>query len=190
MPENSHADNTTAVDIAIWNDQIVAEVRASNGYATWSTHEEFAAGRPVPPWTPGMERLGWDRQRGMPLILVHHIGAKTGRRRISPLFYQAVGDDWAVFGTHGGSAHHPAWYRNLLADPHTTVETGAASVPVVARLTQGAERELIWTKQVARVPKFAEFQAAAGREIPVVVLERTSRRRTSTGGPSGPVVAS
>jgi hypothetical protein len=45
-------------------------------------------------------------------------------------------------------------------------------VPVVARLAEGAERERIWAKEVAAIPKFAEFEAAAGRRIPVVVLER------------------
>jgi hypothetical protein len=52
------------------------------------------------------------------------------------------------------------------------VEVGAERVPAVARLTKGAEREGIWAKQTTLIPKFAEFEAAAGRQIPVVVLER------------------
>jgi hypothetical protein len=39
-----------------------------------------------------------------------------------------------------------------------------------------AERERIWAEEVALVPKFAEFEAAAGRQIPVVVLERVQAR--------------
>jgi deazaflavin-dependent oxidoreductase (nitroreductase family) len=149
-----------------WNEQIITEVRENSGYARWSSVDEFAAGRPVPPRVPGFD------ERGMPLILVHHTGAKTGRERISPLFFQPVGDGWAVFGTHGGGPHHPVWFHNLMANPRTTVEVGAETVPVVARLAQGAERERIWAEEIALVPKFAEFQAAAGRQIPVVVLER------------------
>lgn len=152
-------------DINSWNARIIAEVRANAGYAAWSSEAEFAAGRPVPPRVPGLGE-------GMPLILVHHIGAKTGRARISPLFYLPVGDNWAVFGTHGGSPHHPAWYRNLMATPRVTVEAGTETVPAVARLAEGAERERIWAEEIALVPKFAEFEAAAGRQIPVVVLER------------------
>ncbi|NKY53058.1 nitroreductase/quinone reductase family protein [Nocardia vermiculata] len=156
-----------ATDIDSWNVRIIAEVRANAGYAPWSSEAEFAAGRPVPPRVPG---FGGDR--GMPLILVHHIGAKTGRERISPLFYLPVGDNWAVFATHGGSPHHPAWYRNLMANPRVTVEAAAETVPAVARLAEGAERERIWAEETALVPKFAEFETTAGRQIPVVVLER------------------
>nr|WP_052478409.1 nitroreductase family deazaflavin-dependent oxidoreductase [Kibdelosporangium sp. MJ126-NF4]CEL18147.1 hypothetical protein [Kibdelosporangium sp. MJ126-NF4]CTQ90623.1 hypothetical protein [Kibdelosporangium sp. MJ126-NF4] len=165
-PSTTTAHEAKAPDVNSWNERIIAEVRANAGYAAWSSNEEFAAGRPVPPRIPGFD------EQGMPLILVHHIGAKTGRERISPLFHQPVGDSWAVFATHGGSPQHPVWYHNLMANPRTTVEVGTETVPVVARLAQGAERERIWAKEVALVPKFAEFEAAAGRQIPVVVLER------------------
>ncbi|WP_429426700.1 nitroreductase/quinone reductase family protein [Nocardia sp. GAS34] len=173
------SDPTTAAheaetpDINSWNARIVAEVRANAGYAAWSSEAEFAAGRPVPPRMPGFGEA-------MPLILVHHIGAETGRARISPLFYLPVGDSWAVFATHGGSPHHPAWFRNLMANPRTTVEAGAETVPVVARLAEGAERERIWAQQIALVPKFAEFEAAAGTRIPVVVMQRVQGNEAHT----------
>ncbi|MEV6909146.1 nitroreductase/quinone reductase family protein [Amycolatopsis sp. NPDC051071] len=112
----------------------------------------------------------------MPLILVHHTGAKTGRERISPLFYRRSGEGWAVFATHGGSPRDPAWYRNLVANPRTTIETGTEKVTAVARLTEGAERERLWADVTALIPAFAGFQAAAGRQIPVVALERESAR--------------
>jgi deazaflavin-dependent oxidoreductase (nitroreductase family) len=86
--------------------------------------------------------------------------------------YQPVGDDFAVFATFGGSPRHPAWYRNLVANPRATVEVGTERVPVLARPAKGAERERIWAEQVALMPAFAQFEAAAGRQIPVVVLER------------------
>jgi deazaflavin-dependent oxidoreductase (nitroreductase family) len=152
--------------IISWNDRIIAEFRTSGGYVAWSSDQEFAAGRPIPPRVPGFD------ERGLPLILLHHIGAKTGRERISPLFFQTVGDGWAVFGTHGGSPHHPLWYHHIMANPRVTVEVGAERVLAVARLTKGAERDRIWAKQTALIPKFAEFEAAARRQIPVVVLER------------------
>jgi deazaflavin-dependent oxidoreductase (nitroreductase family) len=157
-----------------WNDKIIVEFRANGGYVPWSTEEEFAAGRPVPPRIPG---LG---EQGMPLVLVHHVGARTGKPRISPLFFQAVDDGWAVFGTHGGSPHHPVWYHNLMANPETVVEVGMETVPVRARLAQGQERARLWAKEVALVPKFAEFEANSGRQIPVVILERATLPTEST----------
>ncbi|GAA1666969.1 nitroreductase family deazaflavin-dependent oxidoreductase [Nonomuraea maheshkhaliensis] len=163
----SNSSTTPAAEASgSWNDRIIAEFRANAGYVPWSSDEDVAAGRPIPPRIPGFD------ERGMPLILVHHTGAKTGRERISPLFYQPVGDGWAIFGIHGGSPHHPVWYRNLMANPRATVEVGTERVPVVARLAEGAERGRLWAREVALVPKFAEFEATAGRQIPAVVLER------------------
>ncbi|WP_246081178.1 nitroreductase/quinone reductase family protein [Nonomuraea mesophila] len=67
-----------------------------------------------------------------------------------------------------------------MANPQATVEVGTETVPVVARLAEGAERERLWVKEVALVPKFAEFEAAAGRQIPVVVLERVHGHSSSS----------
>jgi len=150
-----------------WNTRVVAEFRANSGQVAWSTADDLAAGRPVPPRLPSFG------DRGLPILLLHHTGARTGRERITPLLYQAVGDGYAVFATFGGSPSHPAWYRNLLAQPRTAIEVGAATVAVRARLTNGAERERIWATQEAFLPKFAEFEASAGRRIPVVVLDPT-----------------
>ncbi|MBO0875498.1 MAG: nitroreductase family deazaflavin-dependent oxidoreductase [Pseudonocardia sp.] len=170
-------------DLNRWNDRIIAEFRANAGHVAWSGDDDLAEGRPVPPRPPG-----FDACRGAPIILVHHAGAKTGIERVNPLMYQPVGDDFAVFATYGGSPRHPAWYRNLTANPRSTVEVGTDRVPVLARLVEGAKRERIWGKQVALMPAFAAFEAAAGRRIPVVLLQRVgvlSRyfRRRHGGGP-------
>lgn len=165
-PSTTSANDVSVPDGGTWNERIIAEFRANAGYVSWSSEAEFAASRPVPPRMPGFD------ERGMPLILVHTVGAGSGRKRINPLFFQPVDNGWAVFGTHGGSPRDPAWVRNLLANPRVTVEVGTLTVPAMARLAQGEERERLWAKEVALVPKFAEFEAAAGRQIPVVVLER------------------
>ncbi|MEU8708385.1 nitroreductase family deazaflavin-dependent oxidoreductase [Streptomyces sp. NPDC048565] len=165
-PSMTSANGSTTPDGNSWNQRIIAEFRANAGYVPWSSEAEFAAGRPVPPRMPGFD------EQGMPLILVHNVGAKSGRERINPLFFQPVDNGWAVFGTHGGSPRDPAWFRNLMANPRVTVEVGTQTVPTVARLAQGEEREQLWAKEVALVPKFAEFETTSGRQVPVVVLER------------------
>lgn len=156
-----------AVDINTWNDRIITEFRANAGYVEWSSDSDLAAGRPVPPRLPA-----FGERQGMPIILVHHTGVKTGRKRVNPLMYQPVDDGFAVFATYGGSPRPPAWYYNLVANPRTMVEVDTKRVPVLARLADGTEREQIWAKQVALMPAIAEFEAAAGRRIPVIVLER------------------
>ena len=111
---------------------------------------------------------------GAPLLLLHTIGAKSGRERVSPVMYQAVGEDYAVFASKAGAPEHPAWYHNLLAHPDVTVEVGTALVPVSARVAEGEERELIWQRQKSDYPGFAGYEQQTSREIPVVIL--TPRR--------------
>lgn len=113
---------------------------------------------------------------GAPMVLLHHTGAKTGTERVAPLVYQADGDRWVVFASKAGAPTHPDWYRNLVANPETTIEVGTDTVAVRARVAEGDERERIWTKQKQLMPGFAEYEEKTRgiREIPVVILERTT----------------
>ncbi|MGW6332426.1 nitroreductase family deazaflavin-dependent oxidoreductase [Nocardia rhamnosiphila] len=112
---------------------------------------------------------------GFPLILVHHTGAKSGVERVAPLVPYVEDDRIFVFASLGGSPQHPAWYHNLVANPNTTVEYGAETFPVAARVLPRAERDEIYAKQVAVQPQFGEYQRKTDRVIPVVELRRTGR---------------
>lgn len=114
---------------------------------------------------------------GMPLVLVHHIGAKTGTERISPLVPLLDDDRIFIFASKGGSDTNPDWYRNLVANPHVTVELGSETFPAVARVLAGAERDAIYAKQSAVEPQFAEHQRNTTRLIPVVELVRSRAER-------------
>src|SRR3954453_6211059 len=109
---------------------------------------------------------------GAPMLLLHTTGAKSGRERVNPLVYQQVGDDIAVFAPKAGAPTDPDWYRNLRANPEVKVEIGAEMIPMRARIAEGEERTQIWEKQKQVMPGFAEYEAKAGREIPVVILSR------------------
>lgn len=112
---------------------------------------------------------------GVPMILLHHRGAKSGTERVAPLVYQPVGDAFAVFASKGGSPSHPHWYLNLVANPDVTIEVGAETIDVRARVAEGEEHTRIWEEQKARMPSFADYETSAqGRQIPVVLLERRS----------------
>ena len=109
---------------------------------------------------------------GAPLLLLHHIGAKTGTARVSPLMYQAVNGGYAVFASKGGADSNPDWFYNLTASPDTKIEVGADMIAVTARLADGEERERIWEKQKQDRPQFADYEHRTSREIiPVVVLD-------------------
>ncbi|WP_067884558.1 nitroreductase family deazaflavin-dependent oxidoreductase [Nocardia vaccinii] len=108
----------------------------------------------------------------VPLILVHHAGAKSGIERIAPLVYFGEGERLFIFASKGGSDENPAWYHNLVANPETTVEVGTQTFPVVAKVLSGAERDEIYAKQSAVQPQFAEYQSKTTRVIPVIELVR------------------
>jgi len=134
-------------DTRSWNDQIIDEFRANEG-------------RVAGPF------------EGAPLLLLHHIGAKSGTERVTPMMYQAVGDDLAVFASYAGEDVHPAWYHNLLANPDVTAEVGTDTVALRARDLPADERAPIWEKQKADYPGFAGYEQKTSRTIPVVLLER------------------
>jgi len=112
---------------------------------------------------------------GMPILLLHHRGAKTGTERVNPLAFQPLdGGAMAVFGSKGGAPTNPDWYHNLVANPRASVEVGTETVEVVARVAEGEERERIWETQKARAPGFATYEQQTPRQIPVVILDRAT----------------
>jgi deazaflavin-dependent oxidoreductase (nitroreductase family) len=108
------------------------------------------------------------RFEGKPLVLVHHIGVKSGTERISPLVPLLDGDRIFVFASKGGSDENPHWYGNLVAHPEVTLELGTETFPATAKVLTGAERDAVYAKQVAVEPQFGEYQRNTTRLIPVV----------------------
>lgn len=111
---------------------------------------------------------------GKPLVLVHHIGAKSGKARVSPLVPLLEDGRIFVFASKGGSDSNPDWYGNLVANPNVTVELGTQTFPATARTVVGEERDEIYAKQSAVEPQFGEYQRMTTRIIPVVELVRTA----------------
>lgn len=130
-----------------WNDKVIAEFRANQG------------------------RVGGQFE-GAPLLLLHSIGARSGRERVNPMMYLAVGEEFAVFASKAGADTNPDWYHNLRAHPEARVEVGAETFEVTARVLDVNEREPVWEVQKARYPGFADYETKTDRVIPVVMLTR------------------
>jgi deazaflavin-dependent oxidoreductase (nitroreductase family) len=108
---------------------------------------------------------------GMPLLLLHHTGAKSGHSRINPLAYQSDGGRYVIFASKAGAPSNPDWYHNLKAQPNVKIEVGTDTIDVLASEAAGAERERLFRTQAERIPQFAEYEKTAGeRVIPVIVL--------------------
>ena len=134
-------------NVSDWNRDIIEEFRANGG----------RVGRPFD---------------GRPVLLLHTTGARSGAERVNPVVYQADDGRWVVFASKGGAPTNPDWFHNLRAHPEATIEVGTDTVPVVARVAEGDERDRLWTRQKDLMPGFAEYERKTTRQIPVVVLER------------------
>jgi len=121
-------------------------------------------------WTGG--RLGHTIPGIGPMLLLDHVGAKSGTKRTSPLLYFRDGEDIVIVASKGGFPKHPAWYHNLMANPDTTVQIGSERRPVHARTADAEERKRLWPVAVKTYRGYADYQARSkGREIPLVILE-------------------
>src|SRR3954454_5889208 len=105
-----------------------------------------------------------------PMLLLHTIGAKSGKEHIVPMRCLEDGETLYVFASAHGSQRNPAWYYNLLAHPDITIEKGTETIPVHATVLEGATRDQIFNRQAARFPVFAEYARKLKRTIPVIRL--------------------
>lgn len=128
-----------------WNEKIIDEFRANEG------------------------KVGGYFE-GASMILIHHIGARTGVERINPLVYLPDGEDMVIAATKGGATTNPDWYHNLRAHPRITVEVGTSSFLVDAVETAGSERDGLWRRLVAIRPGFAGYETKTARVFPMFRL--------------------
>ena len=106
------------------------------------------------------------------LLLLTTTGAKSGKKRISPLAYIPVDGRILIIASKGGALTHPAWYWNLVTHPEVTVELGAETYGALAVVIEGLERERLFAEVASRKPNFADYQRRTDRVIPVVELRR------------------
>lgn len=110
--------------------------------------------------------------RGMPIVLLTSVGAKTGKLRKTALMRVEHEGRYAVVASLGGAPKHPVWYFNLKAQPHVELQDGAERHDYLARELTGNERTIWWQRAVEAYPDYADYQRKTERLIPVFVLER------------------
>jgi deazaflavin-dependent oxidoreductase (nitroreductase family) len=110
---------------------------------------------------------------GTSIMLIHHVGAKSGIERVTPVAWNPHGDGrFAIAASNGGSPTHPSWYHNLKANPRIEVEVGTETFTVLAEELEAPAHAELWPKLVAASPSLDEFQAKTTRQIPLLVLTR------------------
>jgi deazaflavin-dependent oxidoreductase (nitroreductase family) len=154
VPEEIMA-NSDAGGASDYNTEIIKEFRANQG-------------RVGGMWT------------GATLILIHHIGARSGIERVTPVACSPQGEGrFAIWAANGGSPAHPTWYYNLKVHPRITVEVSAQTFTVLAEELVDTARAELWPKLVAEWPKpvagspdLGAAQARTTRQFPVFILTR------------------
>ena len=108
--------------------------------------------------------------RGMPVIILTSVGAKTGKLRKTALMRVEHEGAYAVVASQGGAPENPVWYNNLTAQPHVELQDGPIKHDYLAREVTGDEKALWWQRCVDAFPDYADYQTKTDRQIPVFVL--------------------
>lgn len=109
--------------------------------------------------------------RGLPVVLVTTLGARSGKLRKTPLMRVEHEGAYALVASNGGSVKHPVWYHNLIATPLVELRDGTRAWDMKTRLVTGEERRAWWDRAVAAFPDYADYQRRTEREIPLFVAE-------------------
>ncbi len=104
-------------------------------------------------------------------LLLETIGRKSGERRITPLIYGDTGGEVVIVASKGGADVHPGWYWNVKAADRVTIQIGGQAFSCTWREPQGEERARIWDFMAGVYPPYRDYQAATGREIPIIVFQ-------------------
>jgi deazaflavin-dependent oxidoreductase (nitroreductase family) len=112
----------------------------------------------------------------VPVMLLTTTGAKTGQPRTLPLLYLDDGDAIILIASNYGSTSHPAWYRNLVANPKVQVLAGKKSGTYsAAEITDAGARDRAWDLALDMYAGYGDYEGRAGdRTIPLIRLERST----------------
>lgn len=108
---------------------------------------------------------------GAPVMLLDHVGRKTGKHRTTPVLYLHDGPNVICVGSRAGSPKPPAWALNLMAHPDTTIQIKAQKRNVRARHATAEETDRLWPPLTEMYPDFTTYRARTDRELPIYVLE-------------------
>lgn len=109
--------------------------------------------------------------RGVPIIVLTTVGAKTGGLRKTALMRVEHDGKYAVVASKGGAPEHPAWFYNLVKNPRVALQDGDMKKEYDAHQAEGAERDEWWARAAAVWPDYDEYQKKTERRIELFVLE-------------------
>ncbi|QLL09658.1 nitroreductase family deazaflavin-dependent oxidoreductase [Mycobacterium vicinigordonae] len=112
--------------------------------------------------------------KGMPIIVLTSVGAKSGKLRKTPLMRVEHDGEYAVVASLGGAPKNPVWYYNVKKNPKVELQDGSVTRDYDAREVFGDEKAVWWERAVQAYPEYADYQTKTDRQIPVFVLTPAS----------------
>ena len=112
----------------------------------------------------------WGRIVGMPVLILHTVGHKTGQWRGTMLTYIPFEDGYLIAASNGGADTSPDWFRNLQAESKARIQIGGEKIDVVARVTKDKERAALWKKFKQAYAGYGRYEQRTARVIPVILL--------------------
>ena len=107
---------------------------------------------------------------GQPVLVMEVVGAKSGKKRRTPLLYMRDGGNIVLVASYGGSQRHPAWYHNVKANPRVRLFVRNGSGWYSARQAEGEERDRLWKAATEFYDGYRKYQTYTDREIQLFVL--------------------
>ena len=127
----------------------------------------------VPIYQISSGRLG-SSMGGNKILLLHHVGAKSGKKYTTPLAYienkEGDSDTYAIIASAAGQPQHPGWYYNLKKNPKAMIEIRDKQISVVAEVAPKEKRDELWAEISADFPQFTGYQQKTSRVIPIILL--------------------
>jgi deazaflavin-dependent oxidoreductase (nitroreductase family) len=118
------------------------------------------------------------RFNGHDALLLTTRGRRTGRLRRTALYYARDGERYVLVATATRGGGDPSWYLNLLHNPAVVVQVRSETFAAIATPATASERPRLWTLMLNAVPKYRFYEKQAGRDLAVVVIERSSCARS------------
>ncbi len=114
----------------------------------------------------------------VPSLVLHTVGAQSGRPRDVPLMYTPDGSGRAIVaGTNFAGSRHPAWTTNLLAHPDAEITVRGRRMPVHATPIGDDERDAAWARIEAQWPGYRSYERDSGRTVRLFRLQPVRRER-------------
>lgn len=120
-------------------------------------------------------RIG-GKMNGGDVLLLTTTGRKTGKQRTLPLIYIMDGPDYVLTASRGGAPKSPGWFFNLRDNPQAVIQVKDKQLNVTAEVANPEKKRELWTRLVASMPFYEEYQKKTTREIPMVLLHPVEKQ--------------